>query len=207
MEFKSLKNIETSFKQIRFFGIVFVCLCAGIVGYALWNSYSFAEAQRQKIYVLDGGKSLMLALSQDLSQNRPVEAKEHIKRFHELFFTLSPDKNAIESNIKRALFLVDKSAFGYYKDLTEKGYYNRIISGNINQTIAVDSVQCNFDSYPYKVATYARQMIIRESNITERSLVTRCNLINSVRSDNNPHGFIMEAFEIVENRDLRVVDR
>ena len=207
MEFKSLKNIETSFKQIRFFGIVFVCLCAGIVGYALWNSYSFAEAQRQKIYVLDGGKSLMLALSQDLSQNRPVEAREHVKRFHELFFTLSPDKNAIESNIKRALFLVDKSAFGYYKDLTEKGYYNRIISGNINQTIAVDSISCNFDSYPYKVATYARQMIIRESNITERSLVTRCNLINSVRSDNNPHGFIMEAFEIVENKDIRVIDR
>ncbi len=207
MEFKSLKNIESSFKQIRFFGIVFVCLCAGIVGYALWNSYSFAEAQRQKIYVLDGGKSLMLALSQDLSQNRPVEAREHVKRFHELFFTLSPDKNAIESNIKRALFLVDKSAFGYYKDLTEKGYYNRIISGNINQVIQVDSVVCNFDSYPYKVATYAKQMIIRESNVTERSLVTRCNLINSVRSDNNPHGFIMEAFEIVENRDIRVIDR
>lgn len=207
MEFKSLKNIKSSFKQIRFFGIVFVCLCAGIVGYALWNSYSFAEAQRQKIYVLDGGKSLMLALSQDLSQNRPVEAREHVKRFHELFFTLSPDKNAIESNIKRALFLVDKSAFGYYKDLTEKGYYNRIISGNINQVIQVDSVVCNFDGYPYKVATYAKQMIIRESNVTERSLVTRCNLINSVRSDNNPHGFIMEAFEIVENRDIRVIDR
>ena len=28
----------------------------------------------------------MLALSQDLSQNRPVEAREHIRRFHELFF-------------------------------------------------------------------------------------------------------------------------
>jgi hypothetical protein len=50
-------------------------------------------------------------------------------------------------------------------------------------------------------------MIIRASNITERSLVTRCNLINSVRSDNNPHGFTMERFEIVENRDLRVLER
>jgi conjugative transposon TraK protein len=136
-----------------------------------------------------------------------VEAREHVKRFHELFFTLSPDKNAIESNIRRALFLVDKSAFAYYKDLTEKSYYNRIISGNINQAIQVDSVECNFDSYPYKVATYARQMIIRESNVTERSLVTRCNLINSVRSDNNPHGFTMEAFEIIENKDIRVIDR
>jgi conjugative transposon TraK protein len=133
MEFKSLKNIETSFKQIRFFGIVFVVLCTGIVGYSLFSAYNFAEQQRQKIYVLDGGKSLMLALSQDLSQNRPVEAKEHVKRFHELFFTLSPDKSAIESNIRRALFLVDRSAFGYYKDLQEKGYYNRVISGNINQ--------------------------------------------------------------------------
>ena len=207
MEFKSLKTIETSFKQIRFFGIVFVCLCAGITGYTLWSSYSFAEKQRQKIYVLDGGKSLMLALSQDLSQNRPVEAKEHVRRFHELFFTLSPDKNAIESNINRALFLVDKSAFRYYKDMQEKGYYDRIISGNINQAIRVDSVTCNFNNYPYQVVTYAKQMIIRESNITQRSLVTRCDLINSVRSDNNPQGFTMEHFEILENRDISVVER
>lgn len=207
MEFKSLKTIETSFKQIRFFGIVFICLCAGITGYSLWSSYRFAEKQRQKIYVLDGGKSLMLALSQDLSQNRPVEAKEHVRRFHELFFTLSPDKNAIESNINRALFLVDKSAFRYYKDMQEKGYYDRIISGNINQAIRVDSMACNFNNYPYKVVTYARQMIIRESNITQRSLVTHCDLINSVRSDNNPQGFTMEHFEILENRDISVVER
>ena len=207
MEFKSLKNIETSFKQIRLFGIVFVCLCAAIVGYSVWSSYSFAEAQREKIYVLDGGKSLMLALSQDLSQNRPVEAREHIKRFHELFFTLSPDKSAIEGNIKRAMQLADKSAFNYYNDFAEKGYYNRIISGNINQVVQIDSVSCNFDNYPYKATTYARQMIIRESNVTERSLVTRCNLLNSVRSDNNPHGFIIEAFEIVENRDIKVIKR
>lgn len=207
MEFKSLKNIESSFKQLRIFGIIFLSLCAAVAGYSVWSAYNFAEAQRQKIYVLDNGKSLMLALSQDLSQNRPVEAREHVRRFHELFFTLSPDKSAIESNIGRALQLSDKSAFNYYKDLSEKGYYNRIISGNVNQTIQIDSVNCNLDVYPYQVATYARQMIIRESNITERSLVTTCKLLNSVRSENNPHGFTIEAFEIRENKDLRVLDR
>ena len=207
MEFKSLKNIETSFRQIRLFGIVFVCMCAAITGYSVWSSYNFAEAQRQRIYVLDGGKSLMLALSQDMTQNRPVEAREHVKRFHELFFTLSPDKKAIESNVNRALFLVDKSAFKFYQHMAEKGYYNRIVSGNINQIVQVDSITCDFDSYPYKAVTYAKQMIIRESNVTERSLVTRCNLINSVRSDNNPHGFTMEKFEIVENRDIRISER
>jgi conjugative transposon TraK protein len=207
MEFKSLKNIESSFKQIRLFGIVFLCLCAVTAVFSVVKSYQFAEAQRQKIYILDEGKSLMLALSQDLSQNRPVEAREHIKRFHELFFTLSPDRSAIESNINRALFLVDKSAFSYYQDLQEKGYYNRIVTGNINQMIQIDSVVCNFNTYPYQAMTYARQRIIRSSNITERSLITRCNLINSVRSDNNPQGFTMEKFEIIENRDLQTLAR
>lgn len=207
MEFKSLKNIETSFRQIRMIVFVFVLLCAGITGYSVWSSYSFAEAQRQKIYVLDEGKSLMLALSQDLAQNRPVEAREHVKRFHELFFTLSPDRNAIESNINRALFLVDKSAFRYYQDMQEKGYYNRIVAGNIHQMIRVDSVACNFDTYPYRTTVYATQRIIRASNVTERSLVTRCDLRNSVRSDNNPHGFMMERFEIIANRDIRTIDR
>jgi conjugative transposon TraK protein len=207
MEFKSLKNIETSFKQIRFFGIVFVFLCAGITGYSVFSAFQFAEKQRQKIYVLDKGKSLILALSQDLSQNRPVEAREHIRRFHELFFTLSPDKNAIESNINRAMFLADKSVYTYYRDLVEKGYFNRIISGNINQTLQVDSVVVDFRNYPYTASTYARQVIFRESNITERSLVTACKLINSVRSDNNPHGFTIENFTVKENRDIQTIDR
>ena len=86
MEFKSLKNIETSFKQIRLFGIVFVVMCTLITGYAVWNSYTFAEAQRQKIYVLDGGKSLMLALSQDLTQNRPVRSKGTREAFSRTLF-------------------------------------------------------------------------------------------------------------------------
>ena len=207
MEFKSLKNIETGFRQIRFFGIAYLFVCASLVGFSLWKAYNFAEAQRQKIYVLDEGKSLMLALSQDLEQNRPVEAREHVKRFHELFFTLAPDKSAIEGNIQRAMFLSDRSAYEHYSDLAEQGYYNRIISGNISQTIQIDSVSCNFDVYPYAVATYARQMIIRESSVTERSLVTRCRLLNAVRSDNNPHGFMMESFEITENKDLNTIKR
>lgn len=207
MEFKTLRNIENSFRQIRLYAIAFAVLCISVVGYAVWQSYRFAEEQRQKVYVLDNGKSLMLALSQDASINRPVEAREHVRRFHELFFTLAPDKNAIESNMKRAFHLADKSAFDYYKDLSEKGYYNRIISGNVQQRIEVDSVICNFDSHPYAVRTYAKQFIIRSSNVTRRNLITSCYLVNSVRSDNNPQGFNIEKFAVLENKDIEVIER
>lgn len=207
MQFKSLKNIETSFRQIRLFGIVFVAMCAVVVSVALICVFNFAERQREKIYVLDNGKSLMLALSQDMEQNRPAEAREHVRRFHELFFTLSPDKSAIEHNINRALILSDKSAYNYYIDFSEKGYYNRIIAGNINQVLQVDSVVCDFNNYPYIAKTYARQMIIRESNVTERTLVTQCRLSNASRSDDNPNGFIIEGFTILENKDISTVKR
>ena len=207
MEFKSLKNIETSFRQLRLFGMVFLGACTLITVFAVWKAYDFAEAQRQKIYVLDNGKSLMLALSQDAQQNRPVEAREHIRRFHELFFTLSPDKDAIESNVGRALYLSDESAIGYYRNLQEKGYFNRMIAGNISQTLTVDSIQGNFNSYPYEMKTYSRQHIIRSSSVTERSLVTICRLRNVTRSDNNPQGFLIEGFTIVENKDIGQYER
>ena len=174
MEFKSLKNIETSFRQIRLFGVVFVAMCAVVVSVALVMVFNFAE---------------------------------HVRRFHELFFSLSPDKSAIEHNINRALILSDKSAYNYYADLSEKGYYNRIISGNINQVVQVDSVVCDFNNYPYTAMTYARQMIIRESNVTNRTLVTTCKLSNVSRSDDNPNGFMIEGFTILENKDINTIKR
>jgi len=207
MEFKSLRNIENSFKQIRLYAIVFATVCLLIIGFAIYKSYDFAKEQREKIYVLDKGKSLMLALSQDASINRPVEAREHVRRFHELFFTLSSEKAAIEGNMQRAFNLADKSAFDYYKDLLEKGYYSRVISGNIQQRVEVDSIKIDFNSYPYKTMTYATQYIIRSSNLTKRNLVTSSQLISAVRSDNNPQGFIIEKFTVVENKDLEVVKR
>ena len=42
------------------------------------------------------------------------------------------------------------------------------------------------------------QKIIRQSNVTERSLVTTCRLLNASRSDDNPHGFTIEGFTIIE---------
>lgn len=187
--------------------MVFLVCCTAITIFSVASAYSYAEDQRQKIYVLDEGKSLMLALAQDVTQNRPVEARDHVKRFHELFFTVSPDKSAIESNIQRAFFLSDKSAYNYYKDLSEKGFYNRMIAGNMNQVIEIENVECDFDTYPYKVTTYAKQIIIRQTNITHRSLITTCQLINTVRSDNNPHGFMIEDFRVIDNKELKQMDR
>lgn len=61
--------------------------------YTVCFLYCVAQKSREKIYVLDQGNPLLLALSQDVSQNRPVEARDNVKHFYELFLILSIDYN------------------------------------------------------------------------------------------------------------------
>ncbi|MDR1898285.1 MAG: conjugative transposon protein TraK [Prevotellaceae bacterium] len=200
--FKSLKNIETAFQLTRLLAIIVLIVCGVVIIYVKYSSDKMIAKEREKIYVLDKGKSLMLALSQDMSQNRPAEAHNHVRMFHELFFTLSPDNSALNHNIQRALYLADRSAYDLFNDIKEEGYYRRLISANILQRIQVDSIKFNFENYPYEANTYAQQFITRGSNVTTRNLITTCYLENTGRSENNPHGFLIIEFKVIENQEL-----
>ena len=146
MEFKSLKNIETSFRQIRLFGIVVVSLCALV---------AICSVVPLLLHILRQGEHKALAVV------------KHIDLL--------------------ALLLGE----------IQRQHYRAYC----------DSIVCDFNDYPYDVKTYARQMIIRQSNVTERSLITRCRLVNSNRSDDNPNGFQIEGLTILENKDLITTKR
>jgi hypothetical protein len=51
------------------------------------------------------------------------------------------------------------------------------------------------------------QNIIRTTSILSRSLHTEGTLRNVSRSDNNPHGFLIERFNTIENKDLGTINR
>ena len=205
--FKSLKNIQHAFALARIYLILITLLALAIAGYAIYASFRFAEAQREKIYVLDQGQSLLMALSSDVSDNRMAEARSHVKRFHEYFFTLSPEKAAIEGNVQQALFLADNSASDVYMRMKEEGFYERIIASSIVCEVQIDSIVIDDSVYPYQVKTYGITSIVRRSNITYRNLETQCSLLNTSRTDNNPHGFLIENWNITDNSDLRTVQR
>ncbi|MBQ6953937.1 MAG: conjugative transposon protein TraK, partial [Bacteroidales bacterium] len=104
------KDIEKSFRRQSVLTIVAVGgAFIFVLVVSLW-ALSFAEKQRQKIYVLDQGKSLLLALQTDAILSKDVEIRDHVTRFHELMFTLSPQKQTIQENLDRAFNLADRSA-------------------------------------------------------------------------------------------------
>ncbi|MFT4152238.1 conjugative transposon protein TraK [Parafilimonas sp.] len=204
--FKKMKNIDTAFRHIRGFTMLLIVGCVFICCFALYKSFSLVSGMKNKIYILANGKALE-AFAAERKDNIPVEARDHVKTFHELFFTLDPDDKAITANITKALYLADASAKRVYDDLKENGYYAGLISGNVNQTITVDSVAVDINEYPFRFRCYATQSIIRPTSITTRSLVTEGALRNVSRSDNNSHGFLIERWSIIDNRDLKTISR
>ncbi|MBW6537678.1 MAG: conjugative transposon protein TraK [Mariniphaga sp.] len=179
----------------------------GLCGFIFTRSLKMVERSRQKIYVLDNGKSLLMALREDISENRDAEARDHVKRFHELFFTLEPDKDYIENNVREALYLADRSAMKQYQSFKENNVYNQVIASDISMTLKTDSIRLDYSSNPYAFKYYGKQKIVRTSNITIRNLETTGELRNISRTDNNSHGFLIENWRITDNKDIETTRR
>lgn len=201
-----MKNIDTAFSQVRMFSIGVLISCVIITCFVSYKSYQLAAKAQSRVYILANGKALE-AFASERKENIPVEAKDHVERFHELFFTLDPDDKVIQTNIYRSLYLADASAKTQYESLKENGYYSAMIAGNISQEVNIDSIELNIKSYPYTFKCYGTERIIRPTSIVNRSLITEGNLRNVSRSDNNPHGFLIEKWTIIENRDISSQNR
>jgi conjugative transposon TraK protein len=204
--FQKMKNIDSAFRYIRLFSLAFIAGSIILSLFIVYKSYQFTSQSHQKIFILANGKALE-AYAADRKDNIPVEAKDHVKMFHHYFFTLDPDDKVIQVNITKALYLADASAKQQYDNLKENGYYSNLISGNISQEIQADSIELNSTIYPFYFKYKGREKIIRPTTIITRSLITEGYLRNVSRSDNNPHGFLIEKWRTLENKDIATQSR
>lgn len=204
--FQQLKNIDSAFKHIRSFSFLLIVGCIVLCCYTIYKSYQIVQNTQGRIYILANGKAIE-AFSAERKDNIPVEARDHVRMFHYYFFTLHPDDKVIQGNIKRALYLADATAQTQYDNLRENSYYANIISGNVSQEIQIDSIKVDIDQYPFYFKCSAKQKIIRATSIVTRSLITEGFLRNVLRSDNNPHGFLIERWNTLENKDIKSENR
>ena len=204
--FTKAKNIDTAFRHIRTFTLVVVTGSIFFCCFAIYKSYQLVQTARSTVYILAEGKVLE-AYASERRENIAVEARDHVATFHRLFFTLDPDDKAIASNVSRALYLADASAKKQFDNLKESGFYAGIISGDISQQIHIDSVQIETQQLPYYFKCTGVQRIIRPTSIVSRKLVTEGYLRTVSRSDNNPHGFLIEKWATIENKDIQVQSR
>ncbi|SJZ83716.1 conjugative transposon protein TraK [Sediminibacterium ginsengisoli] len=206
MIFKPTDNLDKAFRAMRAFMVLIVIGSLSVSMYALYQNAVLSARMQDRVYILSNGKAAEV-FSSSRKENVAVEARDHISRFHQLFFSLDPDEKAIASTIKKALYLADGSAKKQYDDLVESGYIAGVISGNVSQEVTIDSVQVSVTTAPYLFRCYATVQIIRSTSIVIRNLITHGQLRNTARSDNNPHGFLIEKWETIENRDIKIENR
>lgn len=204
--FQQFQNIETAFKHVRLFSFILIAAFTLILCFTIYQSEQRVKQAEDRVLILLNGKVIQ-AMASSRKDNIGVEARDHIKTFHELFFTLSPDDQLIRKRIGQSLYLADGSAKKQYDDLTESGYYNGIVSGNVSQELIVDSIRVELSTAPYYFRFYGSEKLIRPTSTLSRSLVTEGYLREVSRSDNNTHGFLIEKWRIIENSDLEVQAR
>lgn len=205
--FKQFQNIDSAFKHIRAFSLAFLLANCAICLYTLYKTSQVLKAGQNKIYVIANGK-LMDALATDRREKLPVEIRDHVRMFHFYFFSLDPDDQVIKAHITKALYLADGTAKAQYDNLNESGYYSNLQSANTSQQVEEpDSIQVNIDQLPYYFRYVGKLRIVRPTTITTRTLVTEGYIRSTTASDNNPHGFLIERWKILDNRDINIQKR
>jgi len=198
---KYFNNIETSFRRMKFITVLCICAAAVIAIGSVAASGWFLEKSGETIFVVDKGSAVMATRDSEDSY-RELEAKDHVTRFHELMFNLSPSSESIQRNLDRALVMSDRSAYDYWMDLSDRGFYQRIVSTNISQEFVTDSIKVDMLSYPHTVTTFGKIYMLRESNITAYQFESSCRLVDVERSQTNPHGLMIERFVVTRNDNL-----
>ncbi|XHR95558.1 conjugative transposon protein TraK [Mucilaginibacter sp. UC70_90] len=202
--FQHFKNIDTAFKHIKLFSYLLIIANVAILCFCIYKSFDMVNQAQNRVHILYNGKVLE-AIASNRKTNLPVELRDHIKTFHEDFFTLVPDDKQIDATITKALYLADGSAKTAYDNLKEAGYFNNLVSGNINQQVQVDSIRLDLNAYPYGFTCYATEKLIRATSTVTRKLITQ-GKVSDLKSetDNNPHGFLIQGWEILQNNDVQV---
>jgi len=199
-----IKNIETKIRLATFLSVGSFITAIAIVCINAFSSYRMVANAQKNIYILDHGVPL-LARQTDAQANRPAEYKAHVDLFHSLFFSLTPDDNYMEHQMKKAMYLVDQSGMQQYNDLKENGFFNSILSSSSVLTLQTDSVAIDLSKHYFRY--YGKLKIDRRSSTVIRSLITEGYLKDIPRSDNNPHGVLITAWKTLENKDLSDVEK
>jgi len=197
-----LRNIDKSINIIKIF-CGFVLLASFIFSsYVYYTSLKIIEENSNRVYLLNEGNILELLKSRDTDNNVSAEIKNHVSMFHEFFFNLDPDPKDIKTRINKALHLIDESGKLLESERTESRYYHKMIEGSISSRINIDSILVSKEnnSEKFYVKVYGQQKLERTTKIILRNVVADCHLRKIGRTDNNPHGFLIENYQILNNQ-------
>lgn len=191
---EKLFEIDNKFKHARLLTIISLLSFSAIAITSIIFTNQNVSDFTKRIYVVNKNKQFEAMVS-DINQNRSAEIRYHLSRFHDLFFTISPDPKAVDLNMEKAFYLGDESVKRLYDDLIERNFFKNMIQGNVNQTVKIDTIFVDTSTYPYKAETSFVIFQTRATGNTTKRGTSTCLLEDVVRTTNSPNGLIIRNFK------------
>ncbi len=197
--YNTFKDISKERDSLRKIMLIVVLSAIVAVVFMFFICLYYINNKEQKIYVLDQTNAYKLAKIQNIKDNRIYEVRDFLKNITNLTFAFAPDKNFNAENLNTAnTFFRDGSLTNYIATLGNNGYFAELASKNLSQTIvsspgsekikitaqtAISPYKVLVDFYVYVGAQY-------------KHITYNINLVDTYRSDLNPHGFECSNFTV-----------
>ena len=209
MEFKSLTNIESSFKRIRLMLAAFASCCALVTVYrAVAAHTALRRSNARKSMCWTAASRSCWPFRRISHRTVLAEAREHVSAGSMNSSSACHPRKTPSSTISTVRCnWQTRVPITIMWILPKRGITTVLFQATSTRRCGWTASSATFPPTLTRPVTYARQMIIRQSNVTERSAGNRLPLQNTSRSDDNPNGFIIEHLTVLENKDMRSAER
>lgn len=195
---KFLKGIDGALKRSKFISIAALATSAVIAIAAFYMAQKRVSESSAYVYVLDNG-SVLEARRMYSDAQLDLEIADHVRRYHELMFNISPDSDIIKSNFEQAVKLGGNCAVELYNRRNEQNIYRKFIEVSAVQTIRITETVVDMSREPYVVRTKGIVRVLREETDTEYDFNSECEVSRMEnRSIDNPHGLMINRFNKVD---------
>jgi hypothetical protein len=179
--------------------ISFVCSSA-IFAFSINNLYA---KQLNTVLVLDSNGEVIPMKWMQRDENIKVEIKDHLEKFHTYFYQY--DAFNVEKSLEKALWFGDNSIEQLYIKRKNDGWYSRVSSYGIKQTIEIlpENIEIQGNSEPYSFRVKATLYITQDDQTVRYSFETTGLIIFVSRNyPLNPHGLLITRF--AENNRIEI---
>ena len=165
---------------------------AAIFAFAINDLYS---KQLNTVLVLDTDGEVIPMKWMQRDENIKIEIKDHLEKFHTYFYQY--DAFDVEKSLEKALWFGDNSIEQLYIKRKNDGWYTRVSSYGINQTIEIlpENIEIEGNNEPYSFRVKAALSITQDDQTVRYSFETTGLIIFVSRNyPLNPHGLLITRF-------------
>lgn len=196
---KKLWSIRTQMRAYTIFIITCGITVIAVPIYSINSSSKIIKESKKNIYVLKNNNRLVNAVSTDLNNSYDILAKGQIEDINKLIFEQIPDPKNINSRLKRAIKIGDKSVANMIDALKTNRYYNNIIDKNYFTLVSSDSINVNYSFTPHVFTYYGKIKIIRDGETYLRKIVTQGKIeYSGIKTEDDNRGYLIKNMKTIQ---------